>query len=134
MQYYVSFIWFLLSFLGHPLSAIFPNAASDKNIVQKEIYSVCPRNNCNALYLLPSKNVHCINLLYGKICGEKYECNLAGKRKCWKPFKTFQYIKVSQWLKQMFLSVDFNHPIQHWKSIPESKHINDVKGSLKITI
>ena len=49
------------------------SAAKDKDLISKEIFSVCPRNDCNALYLISDTQhtINCTNISYGKTCGVK---------------------------------------------------------------
>ena len=52
--------------------------------------------------------------------------HLADGRKRWKSFKTFQFIKISEWLKHIFSSDDFIELIAHWRTKDESKNIEDI--------
>lgn len=131
----LSFISFLLHIIVHPLSKIFPKTVSSAasamrfNItLPKFTYAVCPRESCNALYLMNDKNRRCINVAYGKLCGAElgFERHLSHDKVRWTPLKKFQFIKPSAWLQHMFQSKEFVNLIDLWKLRSDEKIFMDV--------
>ena len=111
----LAFFSMLLNLFVHPLSSIFPKTLANAiqitgacQKVKKTLYIVCPKENCNSIH--GSSKQRCDKMFYEKVCGTSlgYNRNLSfGKRK-WKPFKKFQFVPPSTWLRKMFLSAEFN--------------------------
>ena len=130
----LSLISFVLCIVKHPLSTIFPktvrtalSASGIHNSIPKKMYAVCPREKCNALYTIDGRE-RCSNVIYGKVCGAElgYERHLSHGKVRWTPFKKFQFIHPSAWLKHMFQSHEFVRLINLWRSLCDHKYIDDL--------
>ena len=77
--------------------------------IAKELFVVCPKDTCNALYKEDDPIRVCNHRSYGKVCGTSlgYYTNLSHGKRRWKPFKRFQFIPPSASLKKMFQSKEF---------------------------
>lgn len=113
----VTFI-FLVGLFSHKLRNIFPKNVPSalcesqvhcKNQVLRQVFVVCPRDTCNALYKQRDGVRQCIHIFFGKCCGTSlgYYTNLAHGKRRWKPYKVFQFIPPSASLKNMFTSDQF---------------------------
>ena len=77
--------------------------------IAKEVFVVCPKDTCNALYKEDDPIRVCNHRSYGKVCGTSlgHYTNLSHGKRRWKPFKRFQFIPPSASLKKMFQSKEF---------------------------
>ena len=76
----------------------------------KEIFVVCPKECCNALYKRGLDTKFCTFRSFNKVCGTAlgYNSNLAHGRCRWKPYKLYEFTPPSSTLKKMFCSKEFN--------------------------
>lgn len=123
--------------MSHPIAAVWPkslnqairNAQVNSDAVSKEVFVVCPKESCNALYKSTDVAQTCTNVLFGKVCGTSlgyYKNLVRGKRK-WIPYKTFQFIPPSSTLTKMFSSSKFNALLDRKREMmPASDVIQDV--------
>lgn len=103
----------LLNIIAHPLSKIFPKTLpsaikiSSNDCFKNDLYVVCPREKCNALYV--SGQEKCSRKFFGRVCGASlgFERQLSFEKQKWTPFKIFQFMPPSAWLKKMFASSEF---------------------------
>lgn len=132
----LSLIAFIINLLHHPLSTIFPktltsakNKSAINTTIQKEKYAVCPNINCNALYKITDQIVKkCNKRVFNRVCGREmgYEKHLSGGKKKWKPFKMFQFVSPSTWLKKMLSCDEFASLLEHSCDWPDSEILEDV--------
>lgn len=108
---------FSIGLLSHPLGGIFPKTLSEairksevKCTIENQVtYTVCPNDECCALYK-PDVNIRCCTHDYfGKVCGSPlgYEASLAHGKKRLKVYKKFKFYPPSAWLKMFFSRNDF---------------------------
>lgn len=102
--------------MSHPLGKIFPrtltSAVSNAKVedgILKQMFVVCPKDSCNALYRENSATRTCTSISYSKVCGASlgHFTNLSHGKRRWKPYKRFQFIPPSASLKKMFQSREF---------------------------
>ncbi len=55
----------------------------------------------------------CTGVRFGRVCGTLlgFERQLSFEKNKWTPFKAFQFIPLSTWLKKMFASAEFHKPL-----------------------
>ena len=111
----LAFFTMLLNIVAHPLCAIFPTTLKGAmkrtevcHHMEKKLYNVCPKESCSAIHNSGIKR--CNKTIFGKECGSilGYNRHLSYGKVTWKPFKTFQFIPPSVWLKKMYTSSEFN--------------------------
>lgn len=76
---------FFVGLVSHPLGRIFLKTFScavqdaDIDSIDKQLFVVCPKDACNALYKVDDKKVNCTHTSFNKICGTSlgYYNNLA---------------------------------------------------------
>ena len=111
----------ILNLISHPLKFFIPNSfkmamteTEIDSIIEKELYVVCPKESCNAIYDITTynKGSTCSSTSYGKVCGHVlgYEKHLSFEMTKWNPFKLF---RPSTWIKEMFHSVEFKSLIEN---------------------
>lgn len=112
-------------FLPHPLNFKLPksnmSALKFLNIdhaPERRIYVVCPNNKCYSLYKEGQVPVRCTRQVFSKACATQlmYERNLSRGRKKMTPFKRFQYIPLSTWLKLFLQRKEFECMVDSWKT------------------
>ena len=114
----------ILNLISHPLKFFIPNSfkmamteTEIDSIIEKELYVVCPKESCNAIYDITTcnKGSTCSSTSYGKVCGHVlgYEKHLSFEMTKWNPFKLFNFIRPSTWIKEMFHSVEFKSLIEN---------------------
>jgi len=121
--------------MSHPLGTLWPRtlnrALHDTNIdtsIAKQVYVVCPKENCSALYELSDSPKTCTCTSFQKVCGTSlgYYTNLAHGKKKWKPHKIFQFIPPSSSLKKMYDSTEFHSLLEQRRAYP-SGVLEDIK-------
>ena len=131
----LSFIFLIFRFIGHPLSGVFPKnvdnamcAMKCQSSISKTMYVVCPKEKCNALYVIGEHPLTCTKASFHKVCGARlgYEHCLSHGKVKWIPYKKFQFIKPSSWLQHMYQSSEFLDLIELWKTKPDSNLMEDV--------
>lgn len=132
----LAFISMLLNIISHPLSLLFPKTLNGairtaepdfNNKMKKILYVVCPKERCNALFEVGQKN--CSHTSFGRVCGSAlgYERHLAFGKKKWTPFKNFQFIPPTTWLKKMFTCKEFVSHLEHSSGSTHSSILKDIK-------
>ena len=105
-----------IGFFSHKMEKIFPkNIPSALRDVQvdcatvKQVFTVCPRDTCNALHDQKDGITKCTHVSFGKRCGSSlgYYTNLSHGKRRWKPYKVFQFIPPSASLKKMLSTPNF---------------------------
>lgn len=108
--------------MAHPFAAIFPKTLQDAtnvtelNVNIKSIkFIVCPNEKCNALFKEEDHHGLCTKKSFGNVCETilGYKQSLAHGRKKWTPYKQYQFIPPSCWLRKMFASRQFSDLLEH---------------------
>lgn len=116
--------------LGKPFPKSLVCAVRESQVdcrIQKQVFVVCPKESCNALYKVGEAN-SCTHTSYGKVCGTLlgYTAHLSHGKKKWKPHKRFQFVPPSASLKKLFTSQEFNSLLEmkkaNWNDVMEDVH------------
>lgn len=90
---------------------------------------VCPNEACSALYKITDGKRTCTHTSFQKVCGYNlgHFTNLAHGKKRWKPFKTYQFMPPSSWLKKMFSFKSFHTLLEQDREPYPSDVLSDVQ-------
>lgn len=100
-----------------------------QSTLESKMYTVCPHDECSALYDASDDIKCCTQNNFGKVCGSPlgYEANLAHGRRKWKAYKKFQFYPPSSWLRMFFSSKEFLALLKHRiKRVERADFLEDV--------